>query len=275
LKTCEVQGHEFIRLPAYSLPDFLIRAPHLAIVLLLIVLATLACVTNTPIAKAPTPRPTRTAMPTFTLTPLPPTATPVPTTTDTPIPTKTLTPTATEPPTNTPIPTDTPLPTTAPTDTPLPTRPPQSAARPPTAPPMPTATAAVVINSPLPTPAPADPGTAKGSYEAGSETGTQNCESISITGKVTEADGNTPIQFVVIEVKGDKDKYKGPYLGKSDAQGQYVVSVGPLHEVGSVLFEAKISGGAGVSSKTVRWNTSKDCHEDGAIQTMTINWLRK
>ena len=45
--------------------------------LYLIMLVSLACVTNTPLAQVPTPRPTRTAVATFTHTPLPPTATPV------------------------------------------------------------------------------------------------------------------------------------------------------------------------------------------------------
>lgn len=69
----------------------------------LLLLVTLACVTNTEISRLPTPRPTRTPIPTFTPSPVPLPPTPVPLVTDTPIP-------------------DTPTPAPA-ADTPVPTSP--------------------------------------------------------------------------------------------------------------------------------------------------------
>lgn len=95
-------------------------------------------------------------------------------------------------------------------------------------------------------------------------------------GRVTEKGNGNAIQFVTIEVRGDDDDYKGPFIGKTNEKGDYNIYIGPLDKVGKVEFTAKVIGGAGVKSEDeVDWTTSKDCHASNAIQVMEINWGRK
>lgn len=239
----------------------------------LLVLAALACATNAPIARVATPRPTRTPLPTFTNTPLPPTPAPSATPTETPLPTDTPPPSDTPlPPTNTPLPpTDTPVP---PTNTPVP---PTPAPAPPTdtpVPPTPVPAAVSVVATPTNTP---QPDTPEGRYEARDGEGKQNCAHVAVVGKVVERGSETPVQYVTIEVKGDKDPYKGPFTAKTNAKGDYTVLIGELKaNVNGVDFEARVIGGPNVKSEdTPDWEVSSDCHQDGAIQLMEIDWLKK
>lgn len=241
----------------------------------LLVLITLACATNTPVAQVPTPHPTNTSLPTFTMTPLPSTATPVPSETLTPIPSET--PVVTE----TPTPTDTPLPATetpVPTDTPVPppTNTPRPAPPPPTNTPVPTAIPASSVNtSPIaaPTNTP-QPDTPPGRYEALEIEGEKNCFDMGVRGRVTEKGSDRPVQFATIRVEGEDD-FKGPFFGKSDEKGDYGIYIGPIDDVGKMDFTAEVVGDGVKSEDAVDWTTDKDCHKDGAIQVMKINWAWK
>ncbi|MDM8529070.1 hypothetical protein QUF58_12800 [Anaerolineales bacterium HSG24] len=252
------------------------RYTRLKIVFLL-ALTVLACVTNTPVARIPTPQPTRTTFPTFTVTPIPPTRPPHPTVTDT------STPTDTPLPTNTPLPidTDTPTETSTPTETPAPSStpvPPTNTPAPPTFTPIPTSTPQIVINSPLPTPVPVDGNTRPGHYIIRNSSGERNCERIAVSGQVKEDSDKTPMQFVEIEVSGDMDddddKFDGPYRTKTDVNGNYDIYIGHPNEVKKRTFNAKIVG-AEVSSEDIRWRTNRDCNGNGTIQTMRIDWRRR
>ncbi|MEW5958490.1 MAG: carboxypeptidase-like regulatory domain-containing protein [Chloroflexota bacterium] len=232
----------------------------------------LACATNTPAAQVSTPRPTRTPLSTFTPTPIPPTATPRPTDTPTPLFTATPAPTNTAEATATPLPTD----TSVPTATPLPpTNTPPPTVAPPTHTPLPAPTPLPVAESVLATPTntPA-PDTPPGKYEIeDTETG-HNCAHVAVVGRVLDRSDN-PVQYVTIEVTGDKDDYKGPYTAKTDKDGYYTVLIGELSEkIDGVEFKVKVIG-PNVKTESHEWEASKDCHKDGAIQVMEIEWDKK
>jgi hypothetical protein len=141
---------------------------------------------------------------------------------------------------------------------------------------VPTPTPVPVANSPLATPTfTPEPGTPPGRYEAIRLDGEQNCFDIGVTGKVETKGGDDPIPHVTIQVTGDDDDYKGPFIGKTDESGRYNIYIGPIDEVGSVEFEAVVIGGPGVESEdSPEWETSDDCHGDD-IQVMEIDWAWK
>jgi hypothetical protein len=238
-------------------------------ILVLLLLVTLACATNTPVASVATPRPTRTPVPTFTVThtPLPPTSSP--TATDTPIPTDTPIVTDTPIPTDTPVPTETPIPPT--------NAPPPPTAAPPTNTPEPSPTFTAVAESALPTPTfTPEPGTPAGHYEAVKEEGEQNCAHIGVTGRVLDEDDD-PVQWVTIQVKGDDDDFRGPYIGKTDADGYYSILITELTEdVDRVEFEAEVIGGPNVKADdTPDWEVRSNCSNKNATQVRRIDWRRE
>ncbi len=109
------------------------------------------------------------------------------------------------------------------------------------------------------------------------ETDTESdCYNVGVKGHVYEKGSRDPVQFVTIQVKGDEDDYKGPFIGKTDEEGFYGIFIGPLDDVGKVEFVAKVIGGAGVKVEDqIRWKTSKDCDNDNTIQVIYIRWGRK
>jgi len=254
---------------------------------LALVAAGLACATNTPVAQVPPARPTRTPLPTFTPTPLPVTATatltPAPgaaveaaPAADEPAPTNTpVPPTATPAPSETPVPpTNTPVP---PTNTPVP--PTNTPPPPPTAtftpPPTPTPPAVSVVATPTPPP---QPDTPPGRYEIRSTDEENNCAHVAVVGKVVEKGSDRPVQYVTIQVKGDEDPYKGPFVGKSNENGDYTVLIGVLKEdIDGVDFEVEVIGGANVKSEDDwEWKAGDDCGDSsGDIQIMEIDWFKK
>lgn len=210
---------------------------HSRLALAVLITATLACATNTPVASVPTPRPTRTPLPTFTLTPIPPTNTPAP-------------------PTNPPV-VAAPLPTDTPEPPPAPAVEPQSPVATPTA-----------------TPEPATP---RGRYEIRGTEGSRNCAHVAVIGRVVEKGGSQPVQNVTLEVKGDKNPYKGPFFGRTNEKGDYTVLVGEVkNDVNGVEFEIKVQESSGVVSEDKhKWKVSSDCHKDGVVQVMEVNWFWK
>jgi hypothetical protein len=250
----------------FDLLDRLYMSPgKLYLPAILLLLTILACATNTPVAVAP-PHPTRTPFPTFTITPIPPTPLPTPTGTNTPLVTDTSTPepTQTPEPTHTPAPaTDTPAP---PTNTPVP--PPTSI--PPTATPVP---APVSPISPVATPTTTPlPNTRPGRYYEKDFEEEQNCAHIGVYGRVVRADKTKEgIEYVTVQVTGDKSPYKGPYTAKTNKDGYYTIVIGEFKDnVDGVEFKAEIVG-PGVDSKDKpEWETGKNCDED--TQIVKINW---
>jgi len=244
------------------------------VALTVLIVATLACATNTPVAQIATPRPTRTPISTFTPTPIPPTPTPRPADTNTPIftptpiPTDTPVFTATPLPSATPVPTDTPVPAT---NTPIP-----PAAPPPTNTPAPTPTPVPVANSVVATPTnPPDPDTPPGDYKLDNEEFDNNCAHVAAIGRVINRSGDDPVQYVTIEVTGDEDGFKGPYTAKTDKDGYYTVVISVLtEEIDGVEFKAKIIG-PNVKTESYKWEVSDDCHDGDAIQIMELEWERR
>ena len=236
----------------------------------LLLLTVLACVSNTPVAQVSTPRPTRTSFPTFTITPIRPTSTPAPTNTITSTPTDTPLPTPSPTFTNTPAPSDTPVP---PTNTPVPaTNTPVPTSTP--IPPTPTAVAVSVLPTPTKTP---EPDTPPGEYEEDDIETEQNCAHVGVYGQVYTQDGENPIQYVTVKVKGDENPYKGPFITKTNENGDYTILIGELKsDIDGVEFEAEIIGGSGVKSlDTPDWEVSDDCEDSSAIQVIKIDWQRR
>lgn len=85
------------------------------------------------------------------------------------------------------------------------------------------------------------------------------------------------VEFVTVEVKGDKDPYKGPYTGKSNDRGDYTVVISELKDnVDGVEFEVKVVGDANVTSEDKhKWDAESDCHKEGGVQVMEVNWYWK
>lgn len=93
-------------------------------------------------------------------------------------------------------------------------------------------------------------------------------------GQVREKDTDNPVQYVTIEVRGDDDKYKGPYIGRTDQEGKYGIFIGGLEDdVDGVEFEAKVVGAGVESEDSPNWTVSDDC--DDGIQIYEINWDKK
>lgn len=237
------------------------------IAFLVLVITILACATNTPVAVAPA-QPTRTPFPTFTVTPIPPTPQPTSTGTNTPIVTDTPTleatftptpnPTGTEvPPTNTPVP-----PTIPPTNTPVP----------PTATPIPAPISPISpVSPPANTPA---PDTRPGRYYEKDFDKEHNCAHIGVYGRVVRADKTKEgIEYVTVQVTGDKNPYKGPYTAKTNKDGYYTIVIGELkNDVDDVEFKAEIVGPGVVSEDKPKWKTGKDCNEDTQIVEIEWKW---
>lgn len=107
--------------------------------------------------------------------------------------------------------------------------------------------------------------------------GEQNCAHVGVYGHVFQRSGGAPVPYVTIQIKGDEDQFKGPYIGKTNENGDYTILIAELNgDLNGVEFEAEVIGGAGVESlDTPDWEVSDDCKKDGAIQVMRIDWKRK
>jgi hypothetical protein len=94
---------------------------------------------------------------------------------------------------------------------------------------------------------------------------------------VVEKGGSQPVQNVTLEVKGDKNPYKGPFFGRTNEKGDYTVLIGELkNDVNGVEFEIKVQESSGVVSEDKhKWKVSSDCHSDGVVQVMEVNWFWK
>lgn len=92
-----------------------------------------------------------------------------------------------------------------------------------------------------------------------------------------EKGSDRPVQFATIEVKGDDDDFKGPYIGKSNQDGRYDIFITGTddEDVDGVEFEAKVVGDGVESEDTAKWIVSIDCDNDDAVQVYEINWSKK
>lgn len=237
---------------------------------LVLLIVGLACLPNEPLAQQATPRPTRTKLPTFTPTPLPPSPSPRPsatvTPTETPIPSPTPVPTDTPPATETPLPTATPLPP-----------PPPPPPAPPTPTPPPTATPAPVaeIQSPLATPTnTAVPGSPSGKYRVINTESEPNCAHYGVTGVVNDEDEDR-MPNVTVQVTGDEDGFRGPYLATTNGDGEFGLVIGELGKVPTrVEFTAEIYGTDVKTEDRPKWSFNDDCHQDNARQIFRIEFRK-
>jgi hypothetical protein len=77
-------------------------------------------------------------------------------------------------------------------------------------------------------------------------------------------------------VKGKEDKYKGPYVGKTDKDGKYGILIGALDsDLDGVEFEAKVVGAGVESEDSPDWEVSDNCDDEDGIQIYEINWDKK
>jgi hypothetical protein len=136
-------------------------------------------------------------------------------------------------------------------------------------PPQNTSPVATPINTP-------EPGTPPGRYEIDDEQDDPNCAHVGLIGQVVQKNNDQPVSFVTIEVTGDDDNYKGPYYGKTGADGKYTIVIGEFtDDVKGTKFKAKVVGEGVDSEDTGEWIISDDCHNDDAVQIYEINWFRK
>ena len=244
----------------------------------LLLITTLACVTNTPVAQRATVRPTRTPFPTFTNTPLPPTATPVPTDTPAPLVTETPTDTPLPPPTDTIAPTDTQVPTDTPRPTSPPAAPPPTAPPPPTNTPEPTAAPAPVDVSPLATPTNTSvPGSPPGVYRPKEIEEQANCAHLGIAGYVRDGDDDDDPRLpgVTIQVTGDEDGFRGPFLTTTDGSGEYGLVIGEFGKIPDrVEFVAQVIGEGVETEDRPEWSFDDNCNASDARQIMRIIWSK-
>ena len=105
----------------------------------------------------------------------------------------------------------------------------------------------------------------------------QNCANVAAVGRVVDKGSDTPVQYVTLEVKGDKSSYKGPFYGTTNDRGDYTVLIGELkNDIDGVEFNIKVLEGPGVDSEDdFDWTVGSDCHENGTVQVMEVNWYRK
>lgn len=92
-----------------------------------------------------------------------------------------------------------------------------------------------------------------------------------------EKGSDRPVQFVTIEVKGNDDDFKGPYIGKSNKDGRYDIFITGIDDddVDGVEFKAKVVGDGVESEDTAVWTVSTDCKDDDSTQVYEINWNKK
>jgi hypothetical protein len=141
-------------------------------------------------------------------------------------------------------------------------------------PPTPVPAAQSPLAAPTPTNTPV-PDTPAGDYELNDEDHSKNCAHVAVFGRVLNRNGDSPVQHVTIEVTGDKNAFKGPYTAKTDKDGYYTVVISELKsEIDGVEFKAEVTG-PNVESESYEWEVSSDCHEDGAIQVVELEWERR
>jgi hypothetical protein len=129
------------------------------------------------------------------------------------------------------------------------------------------------VATPTNTPEPATP---PGKYELASTQNKNDCANIGVIGKVREKGSDRPVPFVTIEVKGDDEDYRGPFIGKTGQDGKFSILITGLKDnIDGVGFSAKITGPGVENEDDVEWEVSTDCEKEDAIQIFEINWDKK
>jgi hypothetical protein len=130
------------------------------------------------------------------------------------------------------------------------------------------------VATPTATPEPATPG---GRYELRNTEESNNCAHVAVFGRVVGKGDDKPVQYVTLEVTGDKSPYKGPYFGKTNERGDYSVVISELkQDVDGVEFKIQVQeSGSVISEDDYEWQVDSDCHSDGTVQVMEVNWYWK
>jgi hypothetical protein len=122
------------------------------------------------------------------------------------------------------------------------------------------------------------PGSPAGEYEASNVEREGNCAHVGVRGKVVDNDDDDgdPIPNVTIQVIGDEDGFRGPYLATTDSDGEYGLVIGEFGKVPDrVEFLAEVYGPGTKSEERPEWQVLNDCHRSDANQVMIIDWIKK
>ena len=88
-------------------------------------------------------------------------------------------------------------------------------------------------------------------------------------------DDDPRLPNVTIQVTGNEDGFRGPFLGTTDKDGEYSIVVGEFGQVPErVEFLAEIFGPDVKTDNRPRWNYSDNCNDDSANQIMNIIWSK-
>jgi hypothetical protein len=89
-------------------------------------------------------------------------------------------------------------------------------------------------------------------------------------------DDGDPIPNVTIQVIGDEDGFRGPYLATTGSDGEYGLIIGEFGKVPDrVEFLAEVYGPGTKSEERPKWHVVNDCHASDANQIMNIEWIKK
>jgi hypothetical protein len=89
-------------------------------------------------------------------------------------------------------------------------------------------------------------------------------------------DDGDPIANVTIQVTGDEDGFRGPYLATTGSDGEYGLVIGEFGKVPDrVEFLAQIYGPDTKTEERPKWQVLNDCHAPNANQVMNIEWIKK
>jgi hypothetical protein len=103
----------------------------------------------------------------------------------------------------------------------------------------------------------------------------ENCFDVGVVGRVRDKGDDKPVQWVTIEITGNEDDVRGPFTGKTNADGNYNIYIGSLDDVGGVELKARVTGPNAISEDEPEWVVVDNCDSDDANQIMEIDWDMK
>ncbi|HMR68022.1 MAG TPA: hypothetical protein PKE64_28765, partial [Anaerolineae bacterium] len=130
--------------------------------------------------------------------------------------------------------------------------------------------------SPLATPTNTPvPGSPSGKYRVVKTESESNCAHYGVVGVVKDEDEDR-MAGVTVQVTGDEDGFRGPYLATTDGDGEFGLVIGEVGKVPTrVEFTAQIYGTDDVKTEDrPKWSFNDDCHEDDALQVMRVEFRK-